>query len=94
MPHYSFKVWAEDDVILPKYFLTIGQGCDVFNQVVPDLDKFVEELREEGVRVLAHYRLDDFEEIPPVTVDLCLPTGEPGSDHLLLSTAVQTSHNR
>jgi hypothetical protein len=90
--HFSFKAMAEDDVLLPKYFLALGQGVNVFNVAVDSLDVFLEELKANGVRVLATYRLDDLDEIPPVTHDLAL--GDAGPDPFFLPTSGSSSHDR
>lgn len=90
--HFSFKAVADDDVLLPKYFLALGQGFNVFNVTVDSLDLFLEELKANGVRVLATYRLDDLDEVPPVTHDLAL--GDQGFDPLLLPTSVSARHDR
>lgn len=77
---FSFKAIARDVVVLPKYYLTLDEGFQVFNAHVDDLDKFLALLRAEGVDILQTNRLDEHEEIPPVCIDLALPTGDPGEN--------------
>ena len=91
MSFYSFKVQAEDDVILPRYFLAIGEGFDVFNLVVDNYDQFVEELRANGVRVVESFRLDEHEEIPPVTIDLA---GDASGHTQLFTASIQARDDR
>ena len=90
--HFSFKALAADDVTLPKYFLALGQGFNVFTVTVDSLDEFLEELKAVGVKVLETNRLDDFDDIPPVTAALA---GDAEDEHpLLLSTTGSTDHDR
>ena len=65
MPFYSFKVHSLKEVILPSQKLAIGEGVDVFNLMVDDLQGFLAELESSGVRVLAHHQLDALEPIVP-----------------------------
>jgi len=94
MAHYSFKVWATDDVLFPRYFLALGPGVNVFSLFLDRLEDFVRELGSNGVTVLGTYRLDDLEEVPPTTIDLALPTGDAGGDSLLLSASTAARHDR
>lgn len=65
MPFYSFKVHSPREVILPNHKIAIGEGVDVFNLMVDDIQVFLAELESSGVRVLAHYQLDALEPIKP-----------------------------
>ena len=94
MHFYSFKVVCEDDVVLPEHYLVLGEGFNVFNATVGDLEKFRAKLREVGVEILEANRLDDLEEVPPVTHDLVLPTGIEGSSAALLQIEGSTRHHR
>jgi hypothetical protein len=64
MAYYSFKVLSQQEVVLPTYFLALGEGIDVFNASVNDLEKFSQELFQNGVKILEVHQLDDLEQVP------------------------------
>ena len=89
MPFYSFKVHSSKEVVLPSRKLAIGEGIDVFNLTVDDLQGFLAELESSGVRVLAHHQLDALEPIVPdpyflspgrISEDTLLSEGEHSQD--------------
>jgi len=65
MPFYSFKVRSQGEVVLPTYMLALGEGVDVFNATVNDLDEFKQSLLLEGVEVLEVNQLDALDQVPP-----------------------------
>lgn len=65
MPFFSFKVRAQQEVVLPAYLLVIGEGVDVFNATVSNLEEFRQVLRQEGVEILEAHQLDALEQVPP-----------------------------
>lgn len=91
---YSFKVWATEEVIFPEHFLVLGEGENIFNTSVEDIEAFRQKLVAAGVRIIEEHCLDDDldEEVPPVTMDCeALPRGE-GPWSLSLETS--TRHDR
>lgn len=89
---YSFKVWAADDEVFPEHFLVLGEGENIFNTSVQDIEAFRQKLASRGVRIVEEHRLDDLEEVPPVTLDLdALSAGEGAR---LLSVATATRDDR
>ena len=91
---FSFRVIAPDVVVLPEHFLALDEGVQVFNLMVNDLDTFLGQLRACGVKVLNTYHLDEHEEIPPVCIDVVLPSGDRGDDPGLLQAKGETSDHR
>lgn len=77
MGFYSFQVRAAEDVVLPEHFLILGEGTNVFNLSLDDLEAFLIKLRDHDVTVVAMYRLDEHEPLPASLVaDLALSEGE------------------
>lgn len=64
MPYYSFKVRSPNEVILPEWLVTIGEGIDAFCLVVQDLPKFQADLEEHDVEILEVNQLDSFSPVP------------------------------
>lgn len=64
MPFYSFKVHSPVELVLPEYLVTIGEGLNVFNVTLDDLEAFQHILFQEGVCVLGVHQLDDLEQVP------------------------------
>lgn len=64
MAFYSFRTHSAQDVVIPSHLVTIGEGFDVFNTVVTDLDEFMHRLGAEGVKVLEVIQLDVLEQVP------------------------------
>lgn len=86
MAHYSFKVSAGHPVGIPKPFVMLDTGNNVFNAEVDDLNNFLALLHNDGVTVHQVSRLDDFEENSPS--DLLLP----GEDSVALPVGSLTGH--
>ena len=59
MAFYSFIVWAPGDLDFPDHLLSLAEGRNTFNLLVPDVDSFVSELKDQHVRVLKVTRLDE-----------------------------------
>ncbi len=89
---FSFKVWAREEVAFPEHFLILGEGENIFNTSVPDIAAFRKKLGSAGVRIVEEHRLDDLDEVPPVTLDYeVLPPGTSGG---LLPLEGSTRHHR
>jgi hypothetical protein len=84
MPYFNFKVKSSEEVSIPNYRVVIGEGVDVFNLVVENLQDFLGELHNEGVEVLKVTQLDSLEAIPPEAQDTQPLLGQP-EDPLLTS---------
>jgi hypothetical protein len=82
MPYYSFKIHANEEVVLPKYWVTLGEGNNVINAQIDDLDGFKEALYAAHASLLEVNRLDEFDPIDPDPELLSLS----GSDTLLLDS--------
>jgi len=69
MAFYSFVVMNDsgDVVVIPENLLTLDTGRNVFSTQVEDVEHFVDQLRQMGVRVTAQHRLDEHDliEDPP-----------------------------
>ena len=79
MGFYSFVAINEsgDVVTIPKHFLVLDTGRNVFNTQVEDVGAFTELLKQHGVLVTTTHKLDDFD---PVEAVEQLPEGDPGVD--------------
>ena len=86
---FSFRVLSDEDLVLPAYLLTLGEGFNAFNQRVDDYDRFCEVLASYGVQIISSHRLDDLAPVPPVTMEV-----DAGAGAILLQEEGSSGHDR
>jgi len=62
---YSFVVFCPGELPLERYGILLERGPNTFNVLLREnLEDFLGHLTANGVRVVKHYRLDEFEPVP------------------------------
>ncbi len=65
MGFYSFVVHSPGEIVLAKQEKILERGMNAFNALVDDVDTFVQQLKDNGAKVLQVYQLDEHEPTQP-----------------------------
>lgn len=70
MGFYSFIVMAPDEIPIPEHVIYLDAGRNVFNVMLEDIDAFKQRLTDAGVEILQVNRLDEYEQVEPLDIEL------------------------